>query len=225
MPVITTLRSGTGAVAYLPTSWLITGFGSMSPARKPRRSRWRYAQIASELLTLQGPRPAESVLRGIVDTLGQVDGVPVVSRADLCVDFVTDYPLHLIRDEHWITRAKTIDRYSVHRQFTGFSIGGGGALSARLYNKTLEIEHSGKTFFFDVWRRYGWKPGETVWRLEFQFRRAVLKELGVFAFTDLLEKLGGLWGYATRAWLRLADPATRPKSVLISRATRSGKPS
>ena len=57
------------------------------------------AQIASELLTLQGPRPAESVLRSIVDTLGQVAGVPRVSRADLCVDFVTDYPLHLIRDE------------------------------------------------------------------------------------------------------------------------------
>lgn len=127
---------------------------------------------------------------------------------DVCVDFVTDYPLHLIRDENWITRAKTINRYTVHRQFSGFSIGGGGALSARLYNKTLEIESSDKTFFHEVWKRYGWKPGETVWRLEFQFRRAVLKELGVFAFTDLLEKLGGLWGYATRAWLRLADPAT-----------------
>ena len=88
------------------------------------------AQIASELLTLQGPLPAESVLRGVVDTLGQVNGVPGVSRVDLCVDFVTDYPLHLIRDEDWISRAKTIDRYTVNRQFSGFSIGGGGALAA-----------------------------------------------------------------------------------------------
>lgn len=169
------------------------------------------AQIASELLTLQGPLPAESVLRDVVDTLGHVDGVPGVSRVDLCVDFVTDYPLHLIRDEDWISRAKTIDRYTVHRQFSGFSIGGGGALSARLYNKTLEIEHSGKTFFFDVWKRYGWQPGETVWRLEFQFRRTVLKELGVLTFPGLLETLGGLWGYAVRSWLRLVDPTSALK--------------
>jgi hypothetical protein len=166
------------------------------------------AQIASELLTLQGARLAESVLRGVVDTLGLVEGDPSVSRADVCVDFVTDYPLHLIRDEDWITRAKTINRYTVHRQFSGFSIGGGGALSARLYNKSLEIESSGKTFFHEVWKRYGWQPGETVWRLEFQFRRAVLKELGVLTFPELLDTLGGLWGYAMRAWLRLADPTS-----------------
>jgi hypothetical protein len=170
-----------------------------------------HARIASGVLWLHGPRKAETTLRRVVETFGQVEHTPTVSRVDICVDFCTDYPLHLIRDQDWITRAKTIDRYSVSRKFTGFSIGFGGVLLARLYNKTLEIEKSGKTFFHDIWAKYGWQPGETVWRLEFQFRRAVLKELGVNTFDELDEALDGLWSYATGSWLRLADPASTIK--------------
>ena len=163
-------------------------------------------QIASKLLTLQGARWAEAKLREVAESLGQVEGTANISRLDICVDFVTDYPLDLIRDDDWITRAKTINRYTISRQFSGFMIGAGGALSARLYNKSLEIETSGKNFFKDVWSRYGWQPDQTVWRLEFQFRRSILKELGVTQFYQLDDSLGSLWAYATKSWLRLSDP-------------------
>lgn len=169
------------------------------------------ASISSEVLTLHGPRKAEAGLRAVIDSLGIIDSGPTVSRADICVDFVTDFPLHQIQDKDWITRARLIDRYTVNREFTGFSIGLGGDLTARLYNKTLEIGTSGKTYFYDEWQRYGWTPKQTVWRLEFQFRRSILRELGVDTFADLLTKIGGLWTYATHSWLRLADPTSMLK--------------
>ena len=67
-------------------------------------------------------------MRGVVGSLGQIEAMANISRLDICVDFVTDYPLHLIRDEDWITRAKIIDRYTVNREFSGFIIGAGGVL-------------------------------------------------------------------------------------------------
>jgi len=59
-----------------------------------------------------------------------------------------------------------------------------------------------------VWKRYGWTPGATVWRLEFQFRRETLRGLGIGSFAELEASLGCLWAYATQSWLRLADPAS-----------------
>lgn len=136
-----------GVFAYvLRDNWYQISVASHKARALPLAS----AQISSELLTLQGARAAESMLRSVVESLGQIEAMANISRLDICVDFVTDYPLHLIRDEDWITRAKIIDRYTVNREFSGFMIGGGGALSARLYNKSLEIEKSGKYFFEDV---------------------------------------------------------------------------
>jgi hypothetical protein len=45
-----------------------------------------------------------------------------------------------------------------------------------------------------------------VWRLEFQVMREVLVELGVPDMQTLMQSLGGVWGYATQQWLRLAQP-------------------
>ncbi len=197
-----------GLFAYvLRDNWFRLNIASRKTSALPLTT----ASIASELLTLQGPRAAEANLRAVVDTLGEVESGPQVSRVDICVDFITDYPLHLIREEHWISRARRIDRYSINREFSGFTIGMGGHLSARLYNKTLEIEDSHKYFFQDVWQRYGWTPGATVWRLEFQFRRETLRELGIGSFAELEASLGSLWAYATQSWLRLADPASTLK--------------
>jgi hypothetical protein len=197
-----------GVFAYvLRDNWYQLSIASHKAGQLPLAT----AQISSELLTLQGSRAAESRLRSVVESLGQIEGIANISRLDICVDFVTDYPLNLIRDEDWITRAKIIDRYTVNREFSGFMIGAGGVLSARLYNKTLELEKSGKYFFEDVWKRFGWQPGETVWRLEFQFRRGILKELGITTFDQLDEALGSLWAYATQSWLRLTDPDSHLK--------------
>jgi hypothetical protein len=166
-----------------------------------------YVQIASELLTAHGVEGAEKSLRHVVNTLGLVTEAPNISRVDLCVDFLTDTPLDEIKEHAWVTRAHQISKHTVQGQFSGWSIGVGGKLSARLYDKTLEIQKSHKDYLKPLWTAAGWQEGQTVWRLEFQYRRDVLKELGIRKIPDLLNNLAGLWRYAIEQWLRLTIPS------------------
>ena len=60
-------------------------------------------------------------------------------------------------------------------QFTGWSIGLGGPISARLYDKTVEIATRSKKFYLhELWQQAGWFPADSVWRFELQFRRPAL---------------------------------------------------
>ena len=45
-----------------------------------------------------------------------------------------------------------------------------------------------------------------MYRLEFQFRNTVLKELGVRDFPSLMSGCGARWRYASEDWLRLSAP-------------------
>ena len=165
-----------------------------------------HCKLASEPLTFEGPVAVERELRGIVEALGNPEAEANVSRADLCVDFVTDTDVSQLAESDWVSRARNFSQHSVARQFSGWSIGQGGALSCRLYNKLLEIEKSGKTYLFDIWRDLGWDGFQPVWRLEFQFRRDALRELEIKTFSQYMAKLSGLWRYATERWLRLTVP-------------------
>jgi hypothetical protein len=98
-----------------------------------------------------------------------------------------------------------LDRYEIHGQFTGFSFGLGGGLSARLYDKTKEIEKSNKTWLYPLLQEGGWFGELPVWRLEFQFRRQVLKDFGIDNTKDLIESQTKLWRYAASKWLRLVQ--------------------
>ena len=82
----------------------------------------------------------------------------------------------------------------------------GGIVGARLYNKTREIEFSGKHWVKDLWRPVGWVEDQEVWRLEFEFKREFLKEHGLGSLDTVLDHLDGLWSYATTEWLRLTFP-------------------
>lgn len=171
-----------------------------------------YVQIASEPLLYVGHDEVTATLDKIIKTLGQATFPANVSRVDLCVDFTTTAPLETISDLNWVTRAKNFSRYIDKRQFSGWSIGIGGDISARLYNKTLELEHSGKEYMHTVWAECGWDGVSPVWRLEFQFRRTVLRQLGVRSYTDLINHLGGLWLYACQDWLKLTTPSEKDKT-------------
>jgi hypothetical protein len=77
----------------------------------------------------------------------------------------------------------------------------------RLYLKSLECKKSGKEYLLDLWRQAGWDAVTPVWRLEFEFRREVLAQLGMDALPHVLEHLGGLWSYASTEWLKLCVPS------------------
>lgn len=110
------------------------------------------------------------------------------------------------------SRAQDIRLHYSSGHFSGWSIGFGSGLGARIYDKTREIAKSGKAYLEPLWAAGGWKKGQTVWRLEFQFEREVLKELSVKTLPDLLAQLGGLWRYATEDWLRLTLPRASDKN-------------
>ncbi len=165
-----------------------------------------YAQIGSEALTRTGVKYTEIALNNLVSVLGTTRAPATVSRVDLCADFVTGVELEGIPRNAWINRANKRSSHEDRGRFSGLTFGMGGALSARLYDKTLEIEHSEKTYLYDVWNEGGWAGEFPVWRLEFEFHRTVLREFWITTVEELLALRAALWCYAMH-WLRLVVPS------------------
>lgn len=163
-----------------------------------------YVQISSEVLFRIGIDNSMNQLRNVINTLFIRLDSETISRADLFVDFMTDVNLESIREIEWIRRAKRLDKYWMEKTFTGWSIGLGGGISARLYNKTKEIETSHKEYIKSAWELKGWCEGQTVWRLEFELKRILLKQMSVNTLSDLMVLCNDIWRYCTHDWLRLA---------------------
>lgn len=179
--------------------------------RKPSKTLpMAHVQISSEYLAAVGLEAAEQDLRMVINTLGIVDGSASVSRADLFLDFVCADNLAMIEQPDWITRANLMAKYfdcRLTEPFTGWVIGMGGNLHARLYEKVIEIVNkSHKTYLFEIWQANGWQVEEKVWRMEFQTEKQTLKELGTISLSDLLKQQAALWHYLTHEWLRLSIP-------------------
>lgn len=164
-----------------------------------------YVQISSHCLTDSGfLRPVQE-LKKILHHLGSFTKVKV-SRLDICCDFSTDVGFGELPDVGWISRSNKRNCYFENDLFSGFVFGQGSRISARLYDKTLEIKRSKKDYLKGLWWSEGWDMDCQVWRLEFQIMRSILVELGVLKFDDLVGTLDELWKYATSNWLRLVLP-------------------
>lgn len=168
-----------------------------------------YVQISSEYLAHVGVEQAEKSLQFIVNTLGLVKEPANISRADLFVDFCADLKMDSFNPlESWITRTQSVDLHYRYNRFSGWSFGMGGDINARLYDKTLEVEKKSKKFYlYEFWQAKGWNTSEIVWRMEFEAKREVLKQLGIYKLNNLLELQSALWLYLTQDWLRLAIPS------------------
>jgi hypothetical protein len=165
-----------------------------------------HVQISSAALAAYGVEQCVRELTSILVQLGTVDGDPTVSRADLFADSLTDWDLSRIEDEQWVTRAHDVARYGNQGKRSGYTVGRGGDLSLRLYDKVLEILRHGKAHATRAWKLSGWDGEQAVWRAEVQFRRNVLREMGVQSVPDLLTHSSELWHYALEKWCRLAVP-------------------
>lgn len=165
-----------------------------------------HVQIKSQFLVEAGVEGAVQAVRFVVGSLGRVDGPEKVSRVDLCADFVPRHALRQWPNESWVTRAKRRTPHYDGSRFTGWSIGKGG-MSARLYDKLFElVTISRKDYLLTLWQQAEWQADEPVWRLEFQLRRAVLKEMGIGDVGSLLANLDAIWAYGSGSWLLLKVP-------------------
>jgi hypothetical protein len=165
-----------------------------------------YVKLSSRYLTSISPKDAEAHLRTILNELGILSDSAHVSRLDLCADFVSNENMESWGREAWVTRGKNIAAYAVAEQFTGWTVGLGGIVACRLYNKLLEIFESGREDLLPLWAAAGWTSNQSIWRVEFQFRREALAQHNLIRLDSVLENLNGLWSYASTEWLRLTIP-------------------
>lgn len=165
-----------------------------------------YCKIASQCLTHLGVEEAVKQLEAIVAELGTIDGIASVSRADLFTDFLYPPGIRDWTQDQWVTRADLVSTHFDKRRASGWSIAPGGDISARLYDKTIEIEKSEKEYLKPLWHQQGWEPPQAVYRLEFQLMHACLVQLQSGIYPALIERLGGIWAYCARDWLRLTTP-------------------
>ncbi|RJS61756.1 replication initiation factor [Bacillus sp. PK3_68] len=134
-----------------------------------------------------------------------------LSRIDICVDS-DETPFNKEDMEHVVTKARgkakhfVNDEYYNGSEFSGFTMGRGDPLLARIYNKTLEVRSSQKFWFFDLWKEKFWKESKPVWRVEFQIRRKCLKEFGINSIDDFILRENNIWSYLTGEWLTLKTP-------------------
>lgn len=165
-----------------------------------------YVQVSAEYLAHKSPQDVHKELQALLSELGELSGSNTVSRIDLAADFSSPVVMDSWHRSAWVTRATEIHSYAKDQAFTGWTIGMGGVIGCRLYDKIAEILHSGKAWAMNLWLPMGWTPGEDVWRLEFEFKRDFLKERGLGSLDSVLDSLNSLWSYATTQWLRLTVP-------------------
>jgi hypothetical protein len=181
-------------------------------SRPGHKAPMAYVKVSAGYLAHVGPVEAEQHLYGLLSELGELKESANVSRIDLFVDFQTSVDMESWDRHAWVTRAASINAYAVSGNFSGWSVGLGGILSARLYNKLLEIIVSGKDWILPLWQKAGWTGEGVIWRLEFELKREVLTQKGLSKLAEVLNHLNGLWSYATTEWLRLTLPSEDDKT-------------
>ncbi len=157
-------------------------------------------QFRSEHLHAVGPEQALADLPALVDRFAN-DVVYAVARLDLYADWL-GWDIAVTDRERFVTRADTSRTYEHRGRLSGFDFGTrkSHTLTARIYDKTLQVEQGGHDWSLAVWGDR-FKVGRPVFRVEFEFSRQLLDE---FALTDpalALAATGDLWAYATEQWL------------------------
>lgn len=197
----TVLPSGRGRFRYvLQDNWYSI---QLSTATKLPLA---LVQISSPLLTAIGPEEALRQLIPLIAKFGTLEDSPKINRIDMYADFTSSLDLTALPGDHWVKRCKTRAVYEDCNAVTGIAFGSGNEVSARIYDKTREITKSGKLYLQLLWADHGWKPGESVWRLEYQIRREGLPEEMKDDAFDALKHAGRQWRYLCEDWLRLTIP-------------------
>jgi hypothetical protein len=108
------------------------------------------------------------------------------------VDFTFDYGVPVIDfdEDSFVSLSAKDTQYRQDGQIQTFVLGKGDVV-LRVYDKVAEIrEHSGKTWFFELWGEQ-----EHVWRIEWQVRKALLRRFAIRTVDDLISGPGDVLRY------------------------------
>ncbi len=164
------------------------------------------ATIRSENLWYKGPRKAVHFITSFLEKFGAEIVEVKISRLDLCVDSL--FPEKLWNEDllgYRVTRASDTKIFHSNKTLTGIAIGK-GMISARLYDKALEIkQQSNKIWFYDVWGLNEVPENKKIIRTEFQLRREAIKQLGIKNVYNLFDLTQEVWAYCTIEWLKFQN--------------------
>jgi len=162
-------------------------------------------QPRAEFLHGVGPGPAVGWFRQLLEAeCGSVR--LTASRMDVHADW-QGWDLSWDDRERFVCRADAFAMRGEGAELTGWEFGRRktGTICGRIYDKTREMKHKGKDYWFEIWaERY--RPELPVLRVEFEFGRSGLREFGVSAPEDAIEAAGGLWMAASYGWLTYRSP-------------------
>lgn len=166
-----------------------------------------YLSIASQTLWLHGISTAITWITEDIKAIGNgtIQSIKP-SRVDLCTDFYIPGGLdHDFLLSHKVTHNETEKFYRGKNRLETFYVGDAQSpTQLRIYNKGLEVQKiNTKLWFLSLW---GKESFADIWRLEFQLRRGILKQLGVETLEDLERLQAGIWSYLTSKWFSLRIP-------------------
>lgn len=150
---------------------------------------------------------AEGTVRWVRRVLADagLDVTLQVGRLDLHSDW---QGLAIAADERssFVTYSDRRALYEVAENLSGLNFGKrGGAVYARIYDKTRELATKGDDWWHDLWGS-SYRPSEQVMRVEFEFTRQGLREFDLSSPEEVFDQVGALWAYATGRWLSLRVP-------------------
>jgi hypothetical protein len=195
------LGSGWGKYRYCAVHELAR-FG-FTPSEKLPAVRVQPTSLAIHAL---GPETTVLWVRNVLDAIG-VEARLQVSRFDLHADW-QGFWIDAEERSRFVTYSDRRALYEVSEELSGLNFGTrGGAVYARIYDKTRELDGKGDDWWLDVWGA-AHDPEQRVLRVEFEFSRDGLREFGVDTPEDALDRQGALWAYATGSWLSLRRPTS-----------------
>lgn len=149
-----------------------------------------------------------------------------ISRADICCH--TDN-LNLIIDDVNSFRGtyKKNEIFMTNRKLSGITFGTFTEKNCmcRIYNKSLEIKTSGKSWFNEIWKNQQMDI-EKVWNIEFQVGRTFFKDYNIETVTDFSLKTRAIWEKLTSDFLcyinqddsNISRCSTKPEWLILQSA-------
>ena len=119
------------------------------------------------------------------------------------MDFSFDYALPVMDFElgDFVSRCNKDIQHRENGKVQTYTIGRGDLL-LRIYDKVAEVEQqSNKVWFFLLWGQ-----DQDVWRIEWQVRKAILRQFSICTFADLQKIQGDLLRYLCEEHTTLRIP-------------------
>jgi hypothetical protein len=163
-------------------------------------------QPTSRALHTIGPQMTVLWARNLLDSLG-IDATLQVARVDLHSDW-QGFWVEPNERSNFVTYSDKRALYEVGDDLSGLNFGKrGGAVYARIYDKSREAEAKGADWWPEVWGPK-YDPDRPVLRVEFEIGRDGLREFGTNTPEEVFENAAALWAYSTGQWLTLRTPTS-----------------